>query len=102
MRFKFKDEFVGSNFFMNYLLNNNVSLKKIRSIATGTTSVAAIYTKDLLLLKLTLPSNTLEQQKIAACLSSLDDLITAQTKKIETLKQHKKGLMQQLFPSIKE
>ncbi len=41
-----------------------------------------------------------EQQKIAACLSSLDDLITAQTQKINTLKQHKKGLMQQLFPQV--
>ncbi len=39
-----------------------------------------------------------EQQKIAACLSSLDDLISAQSQKIEALKQHKKGLMQQLFP----
>jgi len=39
-----------------------------------------------------------EQQKIADCLSSLDDLIRAQSEKIEALKQHKKGLMQQLFP----
>ncbi len=39
-----------------------------------------------------------EQTKIAACLSSLDELITAQTQKIAALKTHKKGLMQQLFP----
>ncbi len=43
-----------------------------------------------------------EQQKIADCLSSLDKLITAQTQKIETLKTHKKGLMQGLFPSADE
>jgi type I restriction enzyme S subunit len=43
-----------------------------------------------------------EQQKIADCLSSLDDLITAQTQKIDALKLHKKGLMQQLFPSVEE
>lgn len=41
-----------------------------------------------------------EQQKIAECLSSLDSLITAQAKKIEQLKIHKKGLMQGLFPKI--
>ena len=40
-----------------------------------------------------------EQQRIAACLSSLDALITAETQKLEALKTHKKGLMQQLFPS---
>ncbi|QEW08004.1 restriction endonuclease subunit S [Nitrincola iocasae] len=43
-----------------------------------------------------------EQQKIADCLSSLDALITAQTEKIDALKTHKKGLMQQLFPSMDE
>jgi type I restriction enzyme S subunit len=43
-----------------------------------------------------------EQQKIAACLSSLDELINAQIKKCDTLKLHKKGLMQQLFPSSNE
>ena len=39
-----------------------------------------------------------EQQKIAACLSSLDDVITAESKKLEVLKEHKKGLLQNLFP----
>lgn len=39
-----------------------------------------------------------EQQKIADCLSSLDDLIAAETQKLNTLKTYKKGLMQQLFP----
>ena len=41
----------------------------------------------------------LEQQKIANCLSSLDNLIEAQNKKVEALKKHKKGLMQGLFVS---
>ena len=39
-----------------------------------------------------------EQQKIAACLGSLDELIAAQARKVDALKTHKKGLMQQLFP----
>ncbi|MBQ9213133.1 MAG: restriction endonuclease subunit S [Bacteroidales bacterium] len=41
-----------------------------------------------------------EQRKIALCLSSLDDLIKSVGDKIELLKQHKKGLMQKLFPII--
>jgi len=39
-----------------------------------------------------------EQQKIAACLSSMDDLIAAQTEKTNTLKTQKTALLQQLFP----
>ncbi len=39
-----------------------------------------------------------EQQKIAECLSSVDELIAAQARKLDALKTHKKGLMQQLFP----
>ena len=39
-----------------------------------------------------------EQQMIADCLGSLDDLIAAEGRKLEALRQHKQGLMQQLFP----
>lgn len=46
-----------------------------------------------------LPSSLYEQQKIAGCLSSLDELISAESQKLEALKAHKKGLMQQLFPA---
>lgn len=48
---------------------------------------------------LCVPLEKAEQQRIASCLSSLDALITAETQKLEALKTHKKGLMQQLFPS---
>jgi len=51
---------------------------------------------------LILPTNKYEQQKIADCLSPLDDYIIAQSDKIEALKTHKKGLMQGLFPSVEE
>ena len=44
----------------------------------------------------------LEQQKVAECLSSLDELIAAETDKLDALKTHKKGLMQQLFPVLDE
>jgi type I restriction enzyme, S subunit len=43
-----------------------------------------------------------EQQKIAAFLSSLDDLIAAHNRKLEVLKKYKKGLMQLLFPVERE
>ncbi len=56
-----------------------------------------IYFRDLAALRLILPPID-EQQKIAECLSSLDGLIAAEGRKLEALKAHKKGLMQQLFP----
>jgi len=46
-----------------------------------------------------IPLNPAEQHRIASCLTSLDELIAAQTQKLEALKTHKKGLMQGLFPS---
>ena len=50
-------------------------------------------------MQLRVPLPTLaEQQKIASCLSSLDELIAAQARKLEALRTHKKALMQQLFP----
>lgn len=49
------------------------------------------------LYRLGLPSPA-EQQKIADCLTSLDEVIAAQGRKVEALKAHKRGLMQQLFP----
>ncbi|MGJ5076397.1 restriction endonuclease subunit S [Bradyrhizobium oligotrophicum] len=48
------------------------------------------------------PTSLPEQQRIADCLTALDDLIAAQTQKLEVLKTHKKGLMQQLFPSMED
>ncbi len=46
------------------------------------------------------PTSSPEQQKIADCLGSLDDLIAAESQKLKALRQHKKGLMQQLFPCM--
>ena len=47
---------------------------------------------------LAVPPSPAEQQKIAECLSSVDELMAAQARKVDALKTHKKGLMQQLFP----
>ncbi len=43
-----------------------------------------------------------EQERIADCLQSIDQLLASQTAKIESLQNHKKGLLQQLFPSVEE
>lgn len=55
--------------------------------------------EDVLNCPLCIPHLQEEQQKIASCLASLDELITLEAQKLDTLKRHKKGLMQQLFPA---
>ena len=86
--------------FLLQLLKNEKVLNELYSLPGGTKQ-ANLSAQQLKELKITLPQPP-EQQKIADCLSSLDELITAQSQKIDTLKAHKKGLMQQLFPSVDE
>lgn len=49
-----------------------------------------------------LPEDEGEQQKIADCLGSLDGLIAAEGRKLDALRRHKQGLMQQIFPEINQ
>ena len=85
-----------NNYFMNFRLNSFQGIKALRSIATGTTSVAAIYTKDLLKIKLAIPSLP-EQQKIADFLTAVDFKIQQLTRKKTLLEKYKKGVSQQIF-----
>jgi len=64
-------------------------------------AIQRLYNENILGAQVKFPSIS-EQQRIAASLSSLDNLITAQSQKIDALKTHKKGLMQQLFPVLDE
>jgi type I restriction enzyme S subunit len=57
----------------------------------------SITTGAFMRMPMPVPSRN-EQQKIAACLTSLDAVIAAQGREVEALKAHKRGLMQQLFP----
>jgi type I restriction enzyme S subunit len=86
-----------NKFFIELLSRYSVNVGK-HSVGTSQTVLSL---NELRRIKLPIPKAP-EQQKIADCLSSLDDLITAQTQKLATLKTHKKGLMQQLFPVLDE
>lgn len=93
MRIKFSDS---NSFFMNYCFNTQRYLSLLKSIATGTTSVAAIYNKDLFSLPISLPSLP-EQQKIADFLSGVDEKIGQLERRLALEEQYKKGMMQRLF-----
>jgi type I restriction enzyme S subunit len=81
------------------LISNKQHLLKMVNVAGHGTG--KLDTDKLISLQLAVPSPA-EQQRIASCLSRLDALITSETQKLETFKAHKKGLMQQLFPSTEE
>lgn len=97
LRLKYNQEKIYDNFFMNYLFNSPYMIKELRKKATGTTSVAAIYTKDLDSIRFLIPSNKKEQQKIADFLSAIDTVIEKQQATVEAWEQRKKGVMQKLF-----
>lgn len=90
--------------YLNYLLLGNLHgqwLRKFIEVGARAHGSLSIDENDLLALPVPLPSGKTslpEQKKIAECLSSVDELIAAQARKLDALKTHKKGLMQQLFP----
>lgn len=79
-------------------------LQKTPSIKSGfaNSTLPIINKTDFSKIQIPVISDKKEQQKIADCLSEVDTMITEQSNKVEQLKAHKKGLMQGLFPSLKE
>ncbi|MBD3373717.1 restriction endonuclease subunit S [candidate division KSB1 bacterium] len=88
-----------ANGFGGYLFKSEWVRKQIQREAQGA-KVLGISATRISNVKILYPRDFNEQQKIVACLSALDELIVAQTEKIEKLQQHKKGLMQGLFPKM--
>jgi type I restriction enzyme S subunit len=84
--------------FVYYILSLNA--ERIAKLA-GIQAVPIINKTQFSAVRLLVPESS-EQDRIANCLSSLDDFIAAQSRKIDVLMIHKKGLMEQLFPVMSE
>ena len=90
--------------YLDHLLHGNHHGRWLRKyITVGARAHGALSVSDDALMSMPVPLPPVavsrpEQQKIADCLGSLDDLIAAENRKLEVLRQHKNGLMQQLFP----
>lgn len=97
--FRFKENLVPS-FYQGYFDSNFHGKQLVRFITSGARSdgLLNISPTDFFSIVLPTPVKKEEQQKIADCLSSIDDLIDAEGRKLRTLEKHKKGLMQKLFP----
>ncbi len=75
--------------------------KKFGEIADGGRKAKRIQVEAFLNFPVYIPKIE-EQQRIADFLASIDELITLHTQKLEALKDYKKGLMQQVFPTVGE
>jgi len=91
---KFND-FVDEDFIYQLMLRAEFE-KKLLSMV-GSSTLMAINKSNLRSIKVSIPAK-IEQQKIASCLSFLDEIIATHSQKLNLLKDHKKGLMQNLFP----
>jgi type I restriction enzyme S subunit len=87
--------------FLNIVFKREAYVSFIESVIRGNANQGSIALLDLFKYIIFKPKPK-EQQRIADCLTSLDELIAVQAQKLEALKTHKKGLMQQLFPSPEE
>lgn len=86
--------------FFRYIILDKQFIYNLGVISPGGAGRNRVLSKkDFLKLQVVIP-NLPEQQRIADCLSSLDELISAATQRLATLKTHKQGLMQQLFPNV--
>ena len=83
--------------YLYYFISSESSQSYFQTNAAGA-AVKNLNAEIIKLLPIYLPKNKNEQQKIASCLSSLDELIAAHSQKLDNIKEHKKGLMQNLFP----
>ncbi|WP_242805937.1 restriction endonuclease subunit S [Lactiplantibacillus pentosus] len=93
---RFKFDGIDTIFF-NYLYNTQQVISQVHARAVGTTSVSAVYPRDLNSLLYYLPSIE-EQQKIGSFFKQLDDTITLHQRKLAMLKELKQGYLQKLFP----
>jgi type I restriction enzyme S subunit len=94
--FKFKND--SNDFYEHYFKTAGWHTYMRQASSTGARhDRMAISGEDFMAMPMPV-STPEEQQKIADCLGSLDELIAARGRKVAALKTHKKGLMQQLFP----
>ncbi|TGL53683.1 restriction endonuclease subunit S [Leptospira meyeri] len=83
--------------FGGYLFKSPKLRFQIQRIAQGA-KVLGISASKLSLIDISFPSLP-EQKKIADCLSSLDEVLSLESQKLQSLQSYKKGLLQNLFPA---
>lgn len=100
IRLKPDPERLVSSYLANFLTSDQ--FWKWVAVTSARSGQPGINSTEYSSLAIPLPPRIEEQQRIAACLSTLDDLVAAAARKCEAFNGHKRGLIQQLFPSPME
>ena len=82
--------------FLLQLLNSDFMQNQYKRLSAG--GIVQNISSDIVYNSKLFHTSLFEQQKIASCLSSLDEVIATHSQKLDLLKDHKKALMQNLFP----
>ena len=96
MRLEFDAREIASSAYASYAFNTPHAIARMRELATGTTSVAAVYTRDLMGFVLPVP-HAAEQCAIASALQDADALIRALERLIAKKRDVKQATMQRLL-----
>ena len=86
----------GDSYFLLTLLQGENFVSQVMDRSTGT-SYPAINSSDLSNMHVDVPTEA-EQVKIGSLFKSLDNLIAANQRKLDLLKEQKKGYLQKMFP----
>ncbi len=84
--------------FIALVLGSDVGRAALANLAGGSSDSMKNIAKPRVFELLVMVPSLSEQRRIADCLTSLDDLMALEARKLDALKTHKKGLTQQLFP----
>ncbi|MGD9475172.1 MAG: restriction endonuclease subunit S [Eubacteriaceae bacterium] len=89
--------------FLRFLVSQEEFRRKLEFISPGGAGRNRVLNKkDFLKIKVNVPTNIKEQQKIGYFFTQLDDLIALHQQKLTHLQERKKGLLQKMFPKAGE
>lgn len=88
---------IGNGYFLLTLIQEEKFVNRVLERSTGT-SYPAINSNDLAKLPVKVPADIQEQQKVGTFFKQIDNAITLHQRKLDLLKETKKGFLQKMFP----
>jgi type I restriction enzyme S subunit len=86
-----------AEFFLGYYINSNTYHRQLLRLIQGS-KVSSISKGNLQKTLVSFPKDFEEQQKIGAFFKKIDDTIALHQRKLDLLKEQKKGYLQKMFP----